>query len=835
MPELLARIAGEFRATSSIYGIPEPAFRESFELESASPGLRVMGGEASLPVGPAAGPNSQIAPCLVAAYLAGARVFELKTVQENDSLDIEKPCIYALDEGHNAEWSTELSIEDALEEYLRGWMAVNLLASIFSSKPRSFFFNMSVGYTLDGIKGAKVDAFIEGMRRPSRLRPWNSALSDLNDFVESKAFLAAFGGEAVEKARSLMADFPDSPVHSVTLSTMHGCPPAEIERIGSYLIGEKGFDAYVKLNPTLLGYDAAREILDATGWRGIEIKRASFEHDLQFPDALGLISSLSAQAAAKGRRFGIKLSNTLANANRGGFLPGSERYMSGRALFPLTVRLAARLAEALPDFAQRFSYCGGVSSLNASELIGSGLGPLTAATDILKPGGYLRLGRIAREAAIALPGSPDRPDAESLDRLALSALSRPEYSFGWKSGEASIAKPLPRSDCFAAPCVEACPVNQKAPAYIRQSAAGAAGEAFATILSDNPLPFITGTLCDRVCQSACCRNDYEGPIAIRDCKLACARSASIPARRAPAAAFEGKVAIIGSGPAGLACAHYLALAGVSATVFDRASEPGGVPANVIPRFRIDREAIAKDIDRIASLGVEFRYGIDVRDLSRLEAQGYTAFFAAVGAPTPRKLEIQGSGPRVVDALEFLQRCSSFEGYERILVAGGGQYRHGRSARRYAPTGRAKRAPLLSKEPRRDPRGFRGARERHCRGDGAQRALRRIERGIPRAHASPKRDTRFGVLGSAHRSRVHAARRARRLGPARPRANRGKRRNRMRPSRGRDRRSAGSLASRDPRRGLRSRRPPPPRREDAGVYAQRFVHRGRRGAGGPHRS
>jgi putative selenate reductase len=672
---LLGRIAGEYRAANTIYGIPSRAFARSFELEAASPGLRVMGGAASLPVGPAAGPNSQIAPCLVAAYLAGARVFELKTVQENDALDIEKPCIYALDEGHNAEWSTELALPDARGEYLRGWIAVNLLAAIFSAKPRSFFFNMSVGYTLDGIKGAKVDDFIEGMRQPSHLPYWTQALRELGDFVESSDFRATFGsaggGGALERAGALLANFPDSPVHSVTLSTMHGCPPTEIERIGSYLIENKNFDVYVKLNPTLVGYDRARGILDKTGWKRISIKRESFEHDLQFPDALKLVASLSAKAEKCGRLFGVKLSNTLANANDGRFLPGTERYMSGRALFPITVRLAAELAAAMPDFAQRFSYCGGASALNAAELIKSGVGPLTVATDILKPGGYLRLSDIADEAARALPGSPDRPDAAALERIAEAALERSEYRAGWKSGNASISKPLPLADCFAAPCVEACPVHQKAPAYIRQAAAGASREALATILADNPLPFVTGTLCDHVCQEACSRNDYEGPVEIRACKLNCANAAEIPAKRPAVAAFNGKVAVIGAGPGGLSCAYHLALAGIPVTVFDKANSPGGVPANVIPRFRISPEDIAKDIDRVRNLGVEFRFGVEIRDLAILAAEGYVAFFAAPGASKPRDLKLAGSGIRVIDALEFLKHTDAFAGARHIVVAGGG--------------------------------------------------------------------------------------------------------------------------------------------------------------------
>ena len=704
--ELLGRIAGEYRAKAEIFGIPEKAFKEAFELEASSRGISIMGSRISLPVGPAAGPHSQIAPNLVAAYLAGARAFELKTVQVNDSLEIAKPCIDALDEGHNTEWSTELSLKDAREEYLRGWIAVNLLSSIFSSAagaaggaaPGSFIFNMSVGYTLEGIKNPKMDAFIEGMRDPAGSEAssafWAGALRDLEAFVESADFLSAFGSGALAKARVLLARFPSAPVHSVTLSTMHGCPPDEIERIGAYLIEEKRFNTFVKLNPTLLGFDAARSILDETLWKEVEIKRDNFEHDLQFDDALALIASLDGKARAKSRRFGIKLSNTLANANDGAFLPGGERYMSGRALFPLTIELASKLASALPEWDSRFSYCGGAWAKNAGELISAGLGPITIATDMLKPGGYLRLIPAARAAAAAIAGSPDKPDAAALARLASEALGRPEYRKGWKSGRAAIKKGLPLLDCFAAPCIEACPVHQKVPEYIRLAAAGASSgaseRALETILADNPLPFITGTLCDHVCQEACCRNDYEGPVEIRAVKLAVAKAAAIPVQAVSRnAAFKGRVAIIGAantrvaiigaGPAGLSCARDLALAGVPVTVFDRSTRPGGVPANVIPGFRIPREDIARDIEGIRSLGAEFRFGAEVRDLKKLEAQGFTAFFVGTGAPVPRELEIQGDAFPVVDALSFLEAASrrlsgshwDLGEPKRVVVAGGG--------------------------------------------------------------------------------------------------------------------------------------------------------------------
>ena len=674
---LLRRMTGEYLAKDSIYGIPGSAFRPLFDAESESPGLDVMSRRIGFPVGPAAGPHTQIAPNILTSYLCGARVFELKTVQKNDSLDIDKPCIDALDEGHNVEWSTELGLEAARREYLNGWLGVNLLASIFSRTPNDFFFNASVGYTLEGIMGEKMDTFIEGLSRPEATSYWDQAASEFARVVGSDAFASAFGDAARSRARTLAAHLPVRPLHSVTLSTMHGCPPAEIGRIGRYLIEEKGFDTYIKLNPTLVGFDRARFILDSLGWTSIVLKKESFDHDLGFAEAISLVKELSAAAQAKGRRFGIKLSNTLANANPGDRLPGTERYMSGRALFPITIRLAADLAVALPDFGSRFSFCGGVSAFNAAELIKAGVGPLTIVTDILKPGGYLRMAQVAREAAQALSGSANTPDAAALGALAEASLARPEYRFGWKAGTVAVPGPLPLFDCFAAPCIQACPVNQKVPAYLDAQGSGRNSEALSIILSDNPLPGITGTLCDHVCQERCSRLDYEGPVRIRDVKLEAAKGARLTA--APLAEkLSGSLpaAIVGAGPAGLACAHFLALSGLAVTVFDAGPCPGGVPAKVIPGFRIERKTIAADIDRIASLGVEFVFNAPVTSLDELRARGFGPVFLAVGAEAARPLRLKGSGLKAVSALEFLSAFGSgrdveFQGLRHIVVAGGG--------------------------------------------------------------------------------------------------------------------------------------------------------------------
>ncbi len=674
---LLARMTGEYRAKRSIFEIGESVMKRAFELEARSPGFELLGSAISLPVGPAAGPHTQIAPNIVAAYLAGARVFELKTVQEKDRLDIEKPCIDALDEGYNVEWSTELSLEDARAEYLRAWAAIHLLEALFSRGAKGrFLFNLSVGYTLEGIKSRRVDEFIEGMRSPEGSSVWDEVTEELRAAAASPALARAFGAEAARRAREAAERLPAAPIHSVTLSTMHGCPPAEIERIGRYLIAEKGLSTFIKLNPTLLGHDHVRAILDETGWDAIRIEPPVFEKDLQFADALALIASLGDAARQKGVGFGIKLSNTLAAVNVKGRLPGKEMYLSGRALFPITTELAAELAAALPR-PLPFSYCAGVNERNAADCIAAGLGPLTAATELLKPGGYARLLAIAEAAVGALEaGAPQRPDTGALVALARAALERAEYRGDWKQGTTAIAKSLPLFDCFAAPCVEACPVNQKAPAYIRTLAAGRSTEALGIVLVDNPLPTVTGLLCDHACMTACARVDYEGPVAIRAVKLACAQSAEIPAERPPAVKGKGRAAIFGAGPAGLACAHYLALAGYPVVLFDRAASAGGVVTNVIPRFRIAPEQIAHDVERIRAEGAEFRFGSSgVSELERLRGEGFTSFVIASGAPVSRAMRLAGSGVRTVDALEFLAQCGQDpDGYAsaaEVLVAGGG--------------------------------------------------------------------------------------------------------------------------------------------------------------------
>lgn len=250
--KLMDWICHEYEESKSIFGVSKivkhapadkklPIFRE--KLES--------------PFGPAAGPHTQLAQNIIAAYAAGSRFFELKTVQKMDgdelSKCVAKPCITAQDECYNCEWSTELYVPQAFDEYVKAWFAIKLIAKQYGlGDPDGFVFNMSVGYDLEGIKTKKIDDYIEGMKNAENTPIWKECMAYAEGLCdEGKAF-----------AKTISPRVSDS----ITLSTLHGCPPQEIERIASYLINEKGLNTYIKCNPTLLGYEYARKTLDDLGF-----------------------------------------------------------------------------------------------------------------------------------------------------------------------------------------------------------------------------------------------------------------------------------------------------------------------------------------------------------------------------------------------------------------------------------------------------------------------------------------------------------------------------------------------------------------------------------------
>jgi putative selenate reductase len=186
----------------------------------------------------------------------------------------------------------------------------------------------------------------------------------------------------------------------VTLSTFHGCPPEEIESITKHLMTRHGLDVVVKLNPTLLGFDRVGGIVhDLLGYDEIRLREEDFDADLQFDRGVELIQELQRFASEQGRRFGIKLSNTLVVDNHRGHLPDTPMYLSGQPLHVITNTLLGALDEALPgqlgltgrDGPVQVSWSAGVTKENLPDVAALGLTPITVCSDLLKPGGYGRL------------------------------------------------------------------------------------------------------------------------------------------------------------------------------------------------------------------------------------------------------------------------------------------------------------------------------------------------------------------------------------------------------------------------------------------------------------
>jgi putative selenate reductase len=664
---LMTWILDEYESQQTIFGQRRLARTEP---AAARP---IFGEKIETPFGPAAGPNTQLAQNIIASYVTGARFFELKTVQKMDGAElsacVNKPCILASDEGYNCEWSTELTVPQAFGEYVKAWVACKLLAREFGfGDPDGFVFNMSVGYDLEGIKTPKVDSFINGMKDASATPEFKEAI--------------AWAHANVDRFRHVDAAFVDSITphisDSITESTLHGCPPAEIERIATHLICEKGLNTYIKCNPTLLGYEYARKTLDSLGFGYIAFDSHHFDEDLQWADAVPMMERLQRLSAERGVEFGVKLTNTFPVDVTRGELPSEEMYMSGRALYPLSLTLAKRIAEQF-DGKIRISYSGGATANNIFGLVDAGIWPVTMATNELKPGGYARFVQVAE--VLSHQGDAGKPfagvDAAKVSALVDAALTGGDYRKPIKpEPDRHVLGELPLTDCFVAPCREDCPIRQDIPGYVQAVGEGRYADALNIILERNALPFTTGTICPHTCGNSCMRNYYEEHVHIRDLKLKAAEKAfddvlgTLSARGHVA---DRKVAIIGGGPAGLSAASFLSRAGVDVTVFERTNSLGGVVRHVIPGFRISNEAIDHDVELCSAYGAKFELGREVASAGELLAQGYTDVVVAVGAWAPGRPALKSG--KALDALEFLEAFksdpASLDLGTDVVVVGGG--------------------------------------------------------------------------------------------------------------------------------------------------------------------
>lgn len=675
LKQLLQIILTEYKNHNTIFGIPEelffvPASKNPFE-------TKMFNQQIASPLGVAAGPHSQMAQNIIGAWLMGARYIELKTIQTLDELDVAKPCIDMQDEGYNCEWSQELKIKESFNEYLNAWIIIHILHKKLNLNGNiSTIFNMSAGYNLEGIMKENVQWFFSKM---------NNCEVELNEKInEIKGIYPEI--DTIE--------IPFQISNNITLSTMHGCPADEIESIAKYLLSEKKLHTFVKLNPTLLGPEMLRDILNNKLNFRTNVPDIAFEHDLKYPDALLIIESLRKTASNENLQFGIKLTNTLESVNNKDIFGDAVdmMYMSGRALHPISVNLAKKLRRDINSEIP-FSFSAGADAFNIADVLSCGFKTVTVCSDILKPGGYMRLNQYFEELQkhfdanksqsindytknIASCEDLNLAATKNLSDYAAKVLISDKYKREYiVSPNIKTGRNLGKFDCISAPCKDTCATNQDIPNYMFHTSKSDFASAYKTILETNPFPAITGMICDHLCQGKCTRVNYDSSLLIREVKRFVSEQDEV--KRQMFGKSNGiKVAVIGAGPSGLSCAYYLALAGFTVEVFEANSKAGGMVQFAVPGFRLTDEAINSDFKRVTDLGVKINYNTKI-DTAKFESlrKDYSYIYLAPGAQLAASFNLENSNTTgVLDSLGFLFNVKKGEPTgigQNVVIIGGG--------------------------------------------------------------------------------------------------------------------------------------------------------------------
>ena len=380
---LIERMFSELESADSIFDLPSKSFFLGREGRDYS--VPFHDKRAPTPLGPASGPQTQMAQNLVLSWLCGCRILELKTVQILDELEIPRPCIDMETIGYNVEWSQELKLEQSLHEYVKGAMLIEILKASGKLKMAPGFgeviYDMSVGYDLKGIQTERVQDYIRGMKDASAVvEHYRKQIPD-----------------RFSQFRDL--DFPTNLSNSLTLSTFHGCPPDEIERIIDFLLNEHSLNCIIKLNPTLLGEERVRELLQGVmGYEAVNVPSKAFQTDTSWDQAQGFVKRLGVTADQLGLGFGVKFSNTLIVENHRSFFQKSEKemYLSGPPLHVLATNLVDRFRDRFGDH-YPISFSAGIDRKNFADAVAIGLTPITSCSDLLKAGGYSRATTYFRE------------------------------------------------------------------------------------------------------------------------------------------------------------------------------------------------------------------------------------------------------------------------------------------------------------------------------------------------------------------------------------------------------------------------------------------------------
>lgn len=657
--KLMALLLEEYSADGTIFGVKD--FYKAGRSRLPIFGLRIEN-----PVGPAAGPITQTAQGIIAAYAAGARFFELKTVYPDGAV-AEKPSASIGERTFTSEHPSELSLGDAFGEYVKAWYAIKLLSTAFElGVPEGFIFNMSVGGSLEELKSDKMNSFIEGLKSAEYTPVWR----------ECENWARAHMDELDGIDNTYLSDISPNVCISATFVPREGLSAEEIEACAEYLIEEKRLHTFVRLSPDILGYYSIRGILDINGYYDIEISKERIDSEAGYEELKPALSRLQFKADSHRLEFGVKVCDGLCVENAAE-LPVKGGKLTGRALFPIAFSLAEKIAN---DFGGglRICFAGGADIFTAEKLFNAGIWPVTMVSDIIRPGGLARLKRIVEAVSKC-----DYTQFSGILTSELPDIEKEAYSGGrYKNTEYAalrkIKEEIPFVNCAKAQCRAVCPLGQDIPLITRLLKNDRSLEALRVIFERNPMPFTVETLCAHPCADSCSRRFYEGALAVNAENLRAAKNACfdlLDETELKSRAGES-IAVVGCGPAGLATACFLTRQGAKVTIFDKEYRPGGAVTKYVPKFRINDADVEWDVTLIQTLGIEMELGTEVTSIKELREQGFEKVVLAIGAGAQRHLKFAFG--KSVPALEFLEQCKREQQEEleekyvgNLVVVGGG--------------------------------------------------------------------------------------------------------------------------------------------------------------------
>jgi len=416
--KLLKRIYHEYDRNNSIFDLQASKFYRPDPAIDLS--VMFCDKKAANPVGPAAGPHTQLTQNIVLSWLAGSRMLELKTVQIKDQLELTRPCIDIHNIGYNTEWSQELRLDESLREYVKAAMIIEILKRWFGKSGFRFtdsqdaldpktvkldtIFDTSVGYDLAGIQSPQIRSWLRSMQNATELiEEYRMQIPD--EFREYRDI----------PFESRLSD-------SITLSTFHGTPADEIESICEFLLTEMDYHVIIKMNPPMLGKEQLEYLLyEKLAYTDVEVNEKAYEVNITFDDAVAVVKRLQNVASRNNKTLGVKFGNTLEVHNKGEFLQDEIQYLSGQ---PLHVLHLALVHEWRKVFGAEFpiSFAAGVDAQNFSDCVSIGLVPITTCTDLLRPGGYGRLPKYLYN----LEASMKKENAVTVEEFIVSSANRNE-------------------------------------------------------------------------------------------------------------------------------------------------------------------------------------------------------------------------------------------------------------------------------------------------------------------------------------------------------------------------------------------------------------------------